>query len=368
MMSRVPFSNLLAQYEQLKEQLDLAISEAIKGSTFIGGKNVEDFEEGFKKLIGVNNCVSCANGTDAIYIAVKGLGLKAGDEVITTAHSWIATSEAVTQAGGKVIFCDTTRDTFCIDGDQIEDKITSRTVGIIPVHLYGHPADMIQIMKIAAKHKLWVLEDCAQAHLSTLDGRNAGCFGDVATYSFYPGKNLEAMGDAGAIVTDNNDLAEWCSLFARHGGKGRHVIEGVNSRMDSIQAAILNVKMPHLSRWTTERRKAAMYYSQRLQGLLDIKTPVEKEGAQHVYHLYTVLCNRRDELRAHLKKHGVETNINYPVSLPFLPAYSYMSKSPRDFPVAHESQSRILSLPLFPEISRDQQDYVCDLIYHFLEA
>jgi dTDP-4-amino-4,6-dideoxygalactose transaminase len=365
MKPRVPFVDLLAQYEELKDEIDSAIADTIRNSAFIGGKNVEDFEQRFSRLLDVKHCVSCANGTDALYITLKALGLKRGDEVITTAHSWISTSEAVTQAGGKVVFCDTTADTFCINEDLIEEKVTNKTVGLIPVHLYGHPAEMNKIMEIASKYKLWVVEDCAQAHMAGLQGKNVGSFGNAATFSFYPGKNLGAMGDAGAIITNDDNLAEWISLFSKHGGKGKHVIEGINSRMDGIQAAILNAKMPHLREWTTARRNAASYYNEKLAQVTEISSPITRHEAFHVFHLYTLLCNKRDELRLFLKNHGVETNINYPVALPFLPAYAYLSCFANQFPIAYSNQSRILSLPLFPEISRDQQDYVCALISKF---
>ena len=368
METQVPFGNLLAQYEQIKMEIDEAISYTIRQSAFIGGEAVEKFEQIFSKLIGARHCISCANGTDALYIAMRGLGITAGDEVITTAHSWFSTSEAITQAGGRVVFCDTSEDTFCINPDLIADKITERTVGIVPVHLYGHPANMERIMQIASSHDLWVLEDCAQAHMASLRGQAVGTFGVAATYSFYPGKNLGAMGDAGAIVTNNADFAEWCSLFARHGGKGMHVLEGINSRMDGIQAAILNAKIPHLVEWTAARRKAAAYYNSCLSDISELRTPATEDGAHHVFHLYTVLSARRDELRRYLKENGVETNVNYPVALPFLPAYASFQYSPEQYPVAFANQSRILSLPLYPEITRDQQDYVSSLIHRFYKG
>ena len=245
---KVPFADLYAQYLCIKPGIDAAIAQVIKRSAFIRGPFLDAFEKDFAKLMGVPHCVSCANGTDALYISMRALGLKPGDEVVTTAHSWIATSETITQAGGQVVFCDTDRDTFTIDPAQIEAKITPRTVGIIPVHLYGQPADMGAIMAIAKKRRLWVLEDCAQAHLARFDGKTVGTFGNAAAFSFYPGKNLGAMGDAGAIVTSSGPLAEHAAMFARHGGlvKGDHRIEGINSRLDGLQAAILSVTLKHL--------------------------------------------------------------------------------------------------------------------------
>lgn len=252
----VPFADLHAQYLTIKPEIDSAISDVIRTSAFIRGPHVQRFEEAYAQAIGTSHCVSCANGTDSLYIAMRALGVQPGDEVLAPAHSWISTTETITQAGGKVVFCDTDRDTYTIDPAQIEAKITPRTVGIIPVHLYGQPADMDAIMDIARRHKLWVLEDCAQAHLARYKGRMVGTFGNAASFSFYPGKNLGAMGDAGALVTHNAALAERMAMIARHGGltKGDHQIEGVNSRLDGLQASILSVKLPHLAQWTRRRQ------------------------------------------------------------------------------------------------------------------
>ena len=258
----IAFVDLHAQYLTIKSEIDAAIADVIARSAFIRGSHVEAFERAWAETLGVKHCVSCANGTDALYVAMRALGVKAGDEIITTAHSWISTSETITQAGGRVVFCDTTDDTFTIDPTLIEQKITPATVGIIPVHLYGQPADMDPIMAIARKHKLWVIEDCAQAHMAQYKGRQVGTLGDVATFSFYPAKNLGAYGDAGCAVTNDDRLADWMTTFARHGGKGDHVMEGINSRMDGLQAAILNVKLPHLPVWTEARRRVAARYDQ----------------------------------------------------------------------------------------------------------
>src|SRR6266480_5072145 len=259
---KIPFVDLHAQYLTIKEEIDSAIAEVIAESAYIRGRHVDDFEEAWARTLGVKRCVACANGTDAIYIALRGLGLKRGDEVITSAHSWISTSETITQAGGRVVFCDTDEETFTIDPADIERKITPATVGIVPVHLYGQPADMGAIIAIARKHNLWVIEDCAQAHLASYKGQLVGTFGNVAAFSFYPGKNLGAYGDAGCVVTNDNRLADWMAAFARHGGKGEHIMEGICSRMDGLQAAILNVKLPYLDGWTMARRKVARQYDQ----------------------------------------------------------------------------------------------------------
>ncbi len=349
----VPFADLHSQYLSIKGDIDEAIASVIKASAFIRGPYVLKFEEAFAKAMGASHCVSCANGTDSLYISMHALGVKPGDEVITTAHSWISTSETITQAGGTPVFCDTDADTFTIDPQHIESRITSRTVGIVPVHLYGQPADMDAIMAIARKHKLWVIEDCAQAHLARYKGKLVGSFGDAASYSFYPGKNLGAMGDAGAITTNDAALAERMAMFARHGGinKGDHQIEGVNSRLDGLQAAVLSVKLPHLQAWTHRRQEIARRYDQLFEGNTAVIRPTAPAEREHVYHLYVIRHEQRDALAKHLGARGIQTVISYPVALPFLPCYSRFGHRPEEFSNAHRNQSRILSIPIFPEMT-----------------
>ena len=362
---KIPFVDLHAQYLMIKPKIDEAIASVIRESAYIRGPHVESFESAYAKSVGAKHCVSCANGTDAIYVVLRGLGLKPGDEVITTAHSWISTSETITQAGGRVVFCDTDADTFTIDAEQIAAKITPRTVGIIPVHLYGQSAEMDKIMALAARHNLWVIEDCAQAHLATFGGKMIGSFGRAATYSFYPGKNLGAYGDAGALTTDDSGLAEWTATYARHGGKGDHVMEGINSRLDGLQAAILSVKLPYLQSWTAARQRIAARYTAMLDGVGDIKTPVIAPGRTHVFHLYVIRTARREALRSHLAKAGIATVLNYPKALPFYPAYSYLKHRPEDFPRAAANQDQILSLPIYPEMTDAMIEYVAAEIRKF---
>jgi dTDP-4-amino-4,6-dideoxygalactose transaminase len=363
----IPIADLHAQYLSIKDEIDAAIADVIGHSAFIRGPHVEAFEREFAAAIGTSQCVSCANGTDALYIAMTALAVKPGDEVITSAHSWIATSETVTQAGGSVVFCDTDGE-FTIDPRRIEESITPRTVGIIPVHLYGQPADMEAIIRIAERHKLWIIEDCAQAHLASVAGAQVGTLGVAATFSFYPGKNLGAMGDAGAIVTNDNALADRMAMFARHGGltKGDHRIEGINSRLDGLQAAILSVKLRHLPRWTRERRSRAAIYDAELSHVPGVRVPQVRPRGSHVYHLYTIRHGNRDALAAHLRAKGIATSINYPVALPFLPAYSRLGHRPEQFPNASSDQGSILSLPLFPEMTDDQQGQVIEAIATFV--
>jgi dTDP-4-amino-4,6-dideoxygalactose transaminase len=366
----IPFVDLHAQYLTIKSGIDTAIADVIKNSSFIRGSHVESFERNFGNLIGSAHCVSCANGTDSLYIAMTALRLKDGDEVLVPAMSWISTSETVTQAGGIPVFCDVDPSTYTIDPVSIGQKITNRTVGIIPVHLYGQPADMGPIMALAQKHGLWVLEDCAQAHLAKFEGQTVGTFGAAGSFSFYPGKNLGAMGDAGAVVTSDAALAQHMTMFARHGGvrKGDHQIEGINSRLDGLQAAILEVKLPYLEQWTKARQRVAAVYQEKLKGLPGLTLPVIGEGREHVFHLYVVRHARRNELAKFLSEKGVQTVINYPVSLPFLPAYQRFGHQKEDFPNAYALQESCLSLPIFPEMTGEQQQYVIDCVAEFCVA
>jgi dTDP-4-amino-4,6-dideoxygalactose transaminase len=363
----VPYADLQLQYQTIKREIDGAVAAVIRDNAFIRGPYVDAFERAFADAVEIGHCVSCANGTDALYLAMAGLKVRPGDEVITPAHSWISSSAMITHAGASVVFADTDAATFTIDPAAIEAAITPRTVGIVPVHLYGQPADMNAIMAIATRHKLWVIEDCAQAHLARYKGRQVGTFGTAAAYSFYPGKNLGAMGDAGAVVTNDGALAERMAMLARHGGlvKHQHQIEGINSRLDGLQAAILSAKLPHLPGWTKARQDAAKVYDAGLNEIEDVAVPQVGADRTHVYHLYTIRHPRRDALAAHLEAHGVQTAINYPTALPFLEAYRRLGHHPEQFRNAYRDQGRILSLPMFAEITRAQQDEVIDVIRKF---
>ena len=364
---KVPFNDLGLQHKLLKKEVEESFKKIIDTSSFVRGEEVFTFEKKFAEINNSKNCISCANGTDALYIAMRALNVKSGDEVIVPAHSWISTSETVTQAGGRVVFCDTRKDTFTIDFSDIKRKITDKTVGIIPVHLYGHPADMNEINIIAQENNLWVIEDCAQAHLATYRDQLIGTLGDIATFSFYPGKNLGAMGDAGAIITNNDELALKMQKIARHGGirKGVHEIEGINSRMDTLQAAVLNIKLKHLEKWTENRRKIALTYKEQLKNNKKITLPYVEKDCNPVWHLYVIKHDERDNLAKNLNEVGIQTNINYPISLPFLEAYKYLKLSKYDMPNAFYNQSRILSIPIFPEMNDDQISYVAEMIHKY---
>ena len=363
-MINVPFADLHAQYLSIQSDIDAAIADIIANSSFIRGPHVTGFEEAFASLVDRPHCVSCANGTDAIYIAMKAMGTGPGEEVIVPAMSWISTSETVSQSGATVVFCDIDPKTYTLDPTKLEALITEKTVGVIPVHLYGHPADMAAIMEIANSRSLWVLEDSAQAHLARFEGQQIATFGAVGTYSFYPGKNLGAMGDAGAIVTADAALADEMAKFARHGGlkKGDHEIEGINSRMDGLQAAILNVKLHHLQSWTAKRQEIAARYLEALADLDWLTLPTVDPRAEPVWHLFVVRSANRPDLAAHLKAQGVATSVNYPRALPFLPCYSARFHRVDEFPVAHQLAEQGLSLPIFAEITDAQFDTTIDAI------
>jgi dTDP-4-amino-4,6-dideoxygalactose transaminase len=366
----VPFVDLKSQYQSIKNEIDHAINSVITETAFIGGKYVVDFENSFAKEFGVKHCISCANGTDSLYILLKMLDIGDGDEVITVANSWISSSETITQAGAKPVFVDAELTYSTIDVSQLESKITSRTKAIIPVHLYGQVCDMNAIMAIAEKHNLPVIEDCAQSHFSEYKGKKAGTIGIAGSFSFYPGKNLGAYGDAGAIITNDDALAERCKMFARHGAliKHQHKIEGINSRLDGLQAAILSAKLPHIHKWTEQRIANAKYYDQALSGISHIDMPAVRSDSKHTFHLYVIRAQRRDELAEFLKSKGIETSVHYPVPLPFMEAYKYLGHDRSEFPVADELQHRILSLPMYPELSYDMMDYVASAIKDFYKA
>lgn len=364
---KVPFVDLKAQYGSISNEIDAAIQNVIGDAAFIRGKYVTEFEKNFAKFCGAKHCIGVGNGTDALFIALKTLGIGRGDEVIVPANTFVATSEAVTMAGARVVFVDCDITTYNIDDGQIESKITSRTKAIIPVHLYGQPADMEEISKIAQKHGLKIVQDSAQAHGTTFDGKPLAAFRDILCFSFYPGKNLGAYGDAGAIVTNDEALAKKAIMFANHGriGKYDHEFEGVNSRMDGIQGAILNVKLKHLPEWTEKRRQNAALYDQFLKNIEGIITPKLHPKGKHVYHLYVTRVNERDKLQVYLEEQGISTGVHYPIALPNLMAYRYLGYKFEDFPVASKYQSEILSLPMYPELTREMVEYIAGKIREF---
>ncbi|WP_038031235.1 DegT/DnrJ/EryC1/StrS family aminotransferase [Thermonema rossianum] len=358
----VSFVDLRAQYLSIKEEIDAAIWQVLDSASFIGGEWVAKFERAFAQYIGRRFCVSCGNGTDAIEVALKAFGIGPGDEVIVPAYTWISTAEAVSNVGAVPVFVDVEEDYYCIDPQLIEGKITSKTKAIIPVHFYGQAANMPAIMQIAQKHQLIVIEDCAQAHGASIEGKKAGNWGHAACFSFYPGKNLGAYGDAGAILIDDERIAETIRRLCNHGQlvKHEHLVEGRNSRLDTIQAAVLSVKLKYLELWTEQRIANARLYTQLLQEQLggSILPPKVRGNTRHVFHLYVVQCEQRDWIKQYLAKHSIQTAIHYPRALPFLECYAYMGHCPEDFPKSHAMQKRILSLPMYAELTGEQIYYV----------
>jgi dTDP-4-amino-4,6-dideoxygalactose transaminase len=311
-----------------------------------------------------------AQGVDRrVDVATAGLELEVGpgDEIITVSNSWISSSETISQTGAKVVFVDIDPEYYSIDENKIERVISKKTKGILAVHLQGQVAAIDKIKQLCNLYNLHLLEDCAQAHLSSFQGVKAGLTGIAGSFSFYPGKNLGAYGDAGCIITNDDTLALGCRRYANHGAliKHKHDIEGINSRMDALQAAILYTKLPHLSSWTEKRIYNASLYSSMLKGLPYIKTPVVRPESIHSFHLYVIQADNRDKLKEYLYKQGIETAIHYPVALPFLKAYEYLNYKPQDFPVAYELQSKILSLPMYPEMTEDQIRYITDKLKCF---
>ena len=359
--TRIPFVDLKAQYDSIKKEIDDVIAKVINQTAFVGGPFVKEFEEAFARYCGVDHCVGVANGTDALFIALKALGVGPGDEVITVANSFVATSEAIKMAGAQVVFCDCDPKTYNIDVTQIEAKITTKTKAIIPVHLYGQPADMDPIIALARKYNLRVVGDAAQAHGALYKGRKVATCADITCYSFYPGKNLGAYGDGGALVTNSAEWANAARMFANHGRtkKYDHDLEGVNSRLDGIQSAVLTVKLRYIEQWTESRRENAYRYNAALKGS-GVLTPEELDDVRAVYHLYIVRipADRREKLQESLKAAGIDTGIHYPIALPYLNAYKYLNYKPTDFPNALKASQEIVSLPMFPELTTEQSDYV----------
>ena len=365
--------DLNRQYHQHKEEFDRAIKQVIDCSAFIGNLNnpfVKTFEKNFADFIGIDHCIACANGTDAIEMLLKSMKIGPGDEVIVPALSWIATSEAVSSVGATPVFVDIDPDYFCIDSTLIEKRITAKTKAIIPVHLYGHPADMEAIMKIAKAHNLLVLEDCAQAHGAEIEGQKVGTLGDAASFSFFPGKNLGAFGDAGGMITNNSEIAEKARMIAQHGQSGQkhtHLIEGRNSRMDGIHAAILDVKLKYLNQWTDMRIAHANKYLSLLDEL-SLSLPKVKKDYKHVSHLFVIRTKKRMKLMKFLKEHGISSAIQYPTALPFLDAYLSYGHTETDFPVAAIVQNEVMSLPMFPELEGEEIEYIAKKIKEFEES
>jgi dTDP-4-amino-4,6-dideoxygalactose transaminase len=368
---KIPFVDLKAQYHSIKTEIDTAIANVIADTAFVGGssnKYVVNFEKEFAAYLNMKHTIACANGTDSIEILLEAYGVGPGDEVIVPAVSWISSSEAVGRTGAKPVFVDVVKDTLLIDTDKIEEAITPNTKVMLPVHLYGNAVDMNVIMQIAEKHKLIVIEDCAQAHGSRSNGKLVGTLGHASSFSFYPGKNLGAYGDAGGIVTNNDEIATKCRMIANHGQleKHKHLIEGRNSRMDGLHGAVLSVKLKYLDKWNALRNEHAKIYAATIFNP-SIELPVTNNNSVHVFHLFVVKSNKRDELKKYLEANNIETAIHYPTALPFVDAYKKFNYTQKDFPVAFHETKKILSIPMFPELSKEQMSFVVKALNNFNE-
>jgi dTDP-4-amino-4,6-dideoxygalactose transaminase len=367
MKVQIPLVDLWAQYLSMKDELDAAVGRVVAESAFVGNSGnrfVRAFEEEFASFIGRDSCVACGNGTDALEILLQAAGVGPGDEVLVPAVSWIATSEAVSTRGATPVFVDVLPGRYTMDPEAAAAKVTSRTKAIIPVHLYGLPASMDEICHLAQRHGLFVLEDCAQAHAATYRARVVGTFGHAASFSFFPGKNLGAWGDAGAMLTDDPQLARTVRMIAQHGQGERkhdHQREGRNSRMDGLQAAILSAKLPHLRAWTAARQRLAARYRQALRDVVE-GMQICPDDAVNVYHLFVIEVSDRDDIASALAGSGISTTVQYPRPLPLLPAYARFGHKAEDFPVASRLTSKILSLPLFPEMTELQQNMVMEAL------
>ena len=364
----IKFLDLQNQYKTMKAEIDAAIQRILLESAFIGGEDSARFLSDFANFQNAKHCIGVANGTDAIEIAIEALGLPAGSEVIVPANSFIASSEAVSRSGYKVVFCDCDPNNYTISISSLKSVITPKTSAIIAVHLYGHPCNMEALLQIADEHGLKIIEDCAQAHGAEFKGKRIGALGDIGTFSFYPGKNLGAYGDAGAILTNNENLAIKVKMIANHGRieKYNHVFEGRNSRLDNLQAAILNVKLKHLEEWTEKRIKIADYYLEKFAGMADIILPKREDWARQVYHLFVIRVEQRDELQEFLKQKGIQTGIHYPIALPKLKAYDHMGHVEEDFK-ACQIDTELLSLPIGEHLSLDDVDDVVRGVKSFFQ-
>ena len=361
----IPLVDLKSNYLSIKDEIDNAIHKVIDNTSFIMGKYLKNFEEKFAKFCKAKHAIGCSSGTTAVHLALLAADLKKGDEVITVPNTFIATTECISYVGGKIKFVDVKEDTALINIEEIEKVITPKTKAIIVVHLYGQMPDMKRIREISDEHNLFLIEDAAQAHASEWNGHQPGFYGDIASYSFFPAKNLGCFGDGGGVVTNNDELAEKTRLLVNHGRttKYEHEMEGFNYRLDPLQAAVLNAKLPHLQKWTELRRRHAIFYNENLPD--EIVVPVEAKGAKHVYYMYVIRTKKRDELMNFLKEKGISCGIHYPIPLHLQPAYKNLGFKVGDYPVSEKLAKEIVSIPIYPELTEEQLTYIVYNIKEF---
>jgi dTDP-4-amino-4,6-dideoxygalactose transaminase len=367
---KVPFADLQPQYQEIKDEIDAVLKDVIANNWFIGGKPVKEFEQALTKSACRKHACGVANGTAAIAITLRALKLGPQDEVITTVHTAIPTAEAIVLAGAQVVFCDIEPTSYDIDPAAIEAAITPRTKALLPVHLYGMPANLKAIQAIAEKHKLALIEDCAQAQGAAYDGKPVGTFGLAGCLSFFPSKNLGGWGDGGAVVTDDAAIDRYVRMYSNHGREDKYLHEflGTNERLDALQAAVLNQKLKKLDDWNARRRTVAGWYEEMLKDVPGLTLPATTPGATPIWHLYVVLVEKRDAFMKFLKEHDVSTGLHYPMALHEQPAFAHLRLGKGAFPVAEKVTSECVSLPMYPHMNREQVEYVCQQIRAYFKG
>jgi len=368
---KIPLVDLKAQYSSIKEEIDAAIQRVLESGQFILGSEVETLEEEIAQYLGVKYGICVASGTDALQLALLACEIEPGDEVITTPFTFIATAEAINQCGATPVFVDIDPKTYNIDPTKTEPKITKRTKAIIPVHLYGQPAEMETILELARKYNLKVIEDCAQALGAEYRGKKGGSLGDAGCFSFFPSKVLGAYGDGGMVTTDNRQIAEGVAMLRQHGSRTKyyHLVSGFNSRLDALQAAILQVKLGHLDQWIKLRREKVLYYVQLLGGVEELELPYIEQHSRHIFNYFTIRLRNlpsRDKMREYLGSQGIATAVYYPLSLHLQEPFKSLGYKPGDFPVSEKAQEEVLSLPMYPELSKEQIEETAKAVKEFL--
>jgi dTDP-4-amino-4,6-dideoxygalactose transaminase len=363
----IPFLDLKAQYRSIKDEVNAAIQNVLDNTAYILGKPVAEFEKAFGDAHETKYCAGVSSGTDGNHLVLWALGIKAGDEVIIPADTFIATAWGATLCGATPVFVDVDPESYNIDPAKVEAAITPRTKAIVAVHLYGQTSDMDLLREIAKKHKIYLVEDCAQSHLAEYKGHKAGSLGDAASFSFYPGKNLGAYGEAGAVTTNNEELGLLFKKIREHGSvkKYYHEVYGHNYRMEGIQGAVLGVKLKYLNDWTNNRRRVAAKYNELLKNVTEIKLPKEMAYGKHVYHLFVIQAQKRDELQTWLNNNGVATGLHYPIPLHMQECFLHLGYKKGDFPVTEQLADNCISLPMFPEMTDEQIAYVAETITSF---
>ncbi|MBI4064197.1 MAG: DegT/DnrJ/EryC1/StrS family aminotransferase [Elusimicrobia bacterium] len=363
----VPFIDLARSQKPIEKTLEAAARNVLRAGRFVRGPVYQTFTQRFARYCQTNHCVGLANGTDALYLALRALEIGPGDEIITSPFTFFATAETIAAAGAKPVFADINPATWTIDPAAIRQRLSVKTKAILPVHIFGNPADMDAVLDIARRRELFVIEDACQAHGALYKGKKTGSLGDAGCFSFYPTKNLGACGDAGGLVTNNKEIADRVWRLADHGSREKysHLEVGINSRLDDLQAAILNVKLDHLDQWNNQRREAAAAYRQLLKNISGIVLPQETPGGRAVYHVFSITTKRRDALRQHLGQRQIAAQVYYPTPLHLLPALKNLGHKPGSFPVSEKLAEEILALPLFPGITNKEIERVCGAIGEF---